>query len=69
MFRVLKKGGHHWNPDEVHAWALTNGWDNRGAGDLRKYAAGIAEGHSFRTSGYGLNAAALSRWREEAAQG
>ncbi len=63
-FKVLKRAGHDWNPDDVHAWALANGWTNRGADDLRKYAAGVRSGRSFRTTGYGLNKDVVTYWKE-----
>lgn len=63
-FKVLKKAGHDWDPDDVHAWALANGWHNRGADDLRKYADGIRKGSSFRTTRYGLNNDVLKHWQE-----
>jgi hypothetical protein len=65
-FRILRKGGHRWDSDEVHAWALAHGWETRGAADLRKYAAGVLEGRGFRTRGYGINRSTLDAWRREA---
>jgi len=66
-FRVLRRGGHRWVPEEIQAWALGHGWRNRGAEDLRKYAAGVLEGKTFRTAGFGLNPSVLEAWRQQAA--
>lgn len=38
-FRALRKGRYTWDPDVIHAWALANGWGNRGPEDLTKYEA------------------------------
>jgi hypothetical protein len=65
-FKILRKGGHRWTPSEVRAWALVHGWDNRGADDLERYAAGVLEGKPFRTRGFGLRKEALQMWRDEA---
>jgi hypothetical protein len=69
MFEILRAGGHRWDPPEVRAWALTHGWDNRGADDLERYATGILQGRSFRTQRYLLRDDVLELWREEAATG
>lgn len=67
-FRALRKAGHLWNPDKLHAWALATGWTNDGADDLRKYAAGILDGRRFQTKGqYGLRSDVVEHWRREAA--
>jgi hypothetical protein len=65
-FRALQRGGHTWDPDSVHAWALANGWRNSGATDLRRIAEGVAAGRRFRTGSPMLRADILAVWRDEA---
>jgi hypothetical protein len=65
-FRALQRGGHAWDPDDVHAWALANGWRNSGATDLQRIAEGVAAGRRFRTGTPMLRADILAVWRDEA---
>jgi hypothetical protein len=65
----LKRHRLDWDPDEIHAWALANGWLNNGADDLLKYAAGVNTGKSFQTrSGYGLNPSVFEHWQQRASE-
>lgn len=68
-FRLLRKAGHSWSPDEIHAWALANGWRNGGATELRDYAEGVLEGKRYRVGdAFGLKASAVATWRSEASR-
>lgn len=69
VFRVLRGGRHFWDPAEIEAWALGNGWDLHGAEQSSGVARGVAEGKQFQTSGRStVRSEALGRWRDDAAR-
>lgn len=66
-FRLLKKGRHAWVPEEIHAWALANGWKSRHAEQLRDLAERIAAGKSVRVRDASIvSSDHLELWRRRA---
>lgn len=69
VLRTLKDGGYRFVPDLMYAWAITNGWENRGAERLRMLAADFEAGKRPQLKGaYPLRADVLDRWRREAGE-
>lgn len=48
LFLLLKKGDEEFDPEEVHAWALTHGWTEEGAASLAQIASDVNAGKKVR---------------------
>jgi hypothetical protein len=48
MLKLLKKGGEDYDPDQIRAWAVRNGWQPRHARKLAELAEKIAEGRRVK---------------------
>lgn len=48
MLKLLKKEGEDYDPDQIRAWAVRNGWQPRHARDLAELAEKIAAGRQVR---------------------
>jgi hypothetical protein len=68
--QTLHRAGYHINPDEVMAWAMRNGWSNRGANELRDVARRVLEGRAFRIMKglYKPGPELIAYWKEQAAK-
>jgi hypothetical protein len=63
-FRVLKRGGESYDPRDVQAWAVRNGWSGGDARELGEVAAKVKGGRALRPRGQSmLDKGALARWR------
>jgi hypothetical protein len=67
VFKLLVSGGERYDPDEVRAWATSNGWQADDASELAEIAGKIKEGRRLR-SDWRLDREVLGRWRERAAE-
>jgi len=65
--QILKRNGHHFQPDEIRAWAMANGWKADHARQLGEYAAGVLAGKAYRTGRQQWVSHIINRWRKEAA--
>lgn len=63
---TLHDGGHRFEPDELYAWALANGWPARGADRLKEFAMQINRGSRPRADRSALRPDILQVWRAEA---
>jgi hypothetical protein len=67
ILKILHKGGHRLNPDDIYAWALANGWPSRGAARLKEYAERIGAGRTVQAGMPNpFRPDMLERWRAEA---
>ncbi len=68
VFQLLWEGGHDVVPKEVQAWALSNGWQPKGAFTLREVAERITAGGFYRLGPEGsvshFDSKSLRTWRE-----
>jgi hypothetical protein len=70
VFQELRRGGEAFTPDEVHAFALANGWSADAAGRLRRYAEGVLAGQRYRPKGRAvIRPDALDYWRRPLTDG
>ena len=65
IFKLLVSGGEKYDPDEIRAWAVKNGWEAEDAAELEDIARKIREGRNLR-SDWRLGPEVLERWRSEA---
>lgn len=65
-FRVLVKGGHRFDVDDVRAWLVGRGWQPRDADAVREVASGAVQGKHFRNIKYPMDDRDLKRWRDKA---
>jgi len=65
-FRVLLAAGERYDPDEVAAWAASNGWGMAGARELSEIARGVIAGKRYRVEPSGWREDVLELWRREA---
>jgi hypothetical protein len=64
VLTTLHNGGHHFDPDNVYAWALAHGWPPRAALHLKGLASKISSGVRPRLNGpYPLRPDILTVWR------
>jgi hypothetical protein len=68
-FRILERNGHEYDPTEIGAWAMANGWAADDARDLSEYAAGVLAGKAYRAGPSGWNRQIIRIWRKDAARG
>jgi hypothetical protein len=68
-FRILKRNGHAYDPDEIRAWAMANGWAADDARELGEYAAGVLEGKAYRAGRSMWKQQIIRTWRRDAAEG
>ena len=68
-FRILKRNGHGYRPDEIRAWAMANGWAADDARELSEYAAGVLEGKAYRAGRSMWKQQIIRSWRRDAAKG
>ena len=61
-FRILKTHGHSWEPAEIQAWAMANGWSGGGARQLAECAAGVLAGKAYRVGSDPWRAHIIERW-------
>jgi hypothetical protein len=66
-FRILKRNRHQFQPDEIRAWAMANGWSADHARALSEYAAGVLASKAYRTKGNQWVSHIITIWRKEAA--
>lgn len=64
-FRILKAGGHTWDPQSVKAWAMANGWPARHADHLAEIARGVLEGKAYKAGRNAWAVDILAQWRGE----
>lgn len=67
-FRILTRNGHAYEPDEIRAWAMANGWTADDARELSEYAAGVLEGKAYRAGQSIWKQQIIRRWRKDAAE-
>lgn len=67
-FRILKRGGHQWDPAEIEAWAFDNGWSGDGVRELGEVARGVLLGRRYQVSRSGWRPDILQYWRERASK-
>lgn len=66
-FRILARARKQWDPAEIEAWALDNGWSGRGAAELREVAAGVLAGHRYQVrSGGSWRPDIIDVWESDA---
>jgi hypothetical protein len=65
-FKILKSNGHRYDPAEIRAWAMANGWAAHDARVLSGYAAGVLAGKRYRVGSSGWNPQILHMWRKKA---
>jgi hypothetical protein len=66
--QILKRNRHQFQPDEVHAWAMANGWSADHARQLGEYAAGVLAGKAYRTGRQQWISRIIITWRSEATE-
>lgn len=69
--KLLHRGRHRLDPDELAEWALTNDWGPVAAKRLREFTERVLEGRSFIYKsgiGSGFTDRTLAVWRDEAAE-
>lgn len=71
MFRMLKRAGEHYDPDEVRAWLVSQlRWQPRHANAVAEIAGKILAGGRFHpTTSGGWATDAVERWRANAQSG
>lgn len=65
-FRALKKARISWEPAEIEAWAIDNGWSVDDARTLRDVAQGVLNGRRYQTDRRPWRPDIVKYWREEA---
>jgi hypothetical protein len=65
-FRILKRNGHHYVPEELRAWAMSNGWAADDARELSEYAGGVLSAKAYKAGPSGCNPQVIRIWRQEA---
>lgn len=66
MLKILRGGGHGFNPQEIRAWCLQNGWGQRSASELEDFAQRVLDGRRIQTRNSGWKDDILTSWRNEA---
>jgi hypothetical protein len=67
VLKVLQRNREAFQPEELHAWALADGWSADAAGRLRDLADGVAAGRRFQLkSSVRPRPDAIRRWRKAA---
>ncbi|RYZ13324.1 MAG: hypothetical protein EOO70_08695 [Myxococcaceae bacterium] len=61
-FLLLRSAGFSWNAEDVHVWALQNGWISRGAEELSEIARKIAKGSTLPHRFSRWSTDAVERW-------
>jgi hypothetical protein len=66
--RVLQRAGYKWTAADILAWAMGNGWSNRGAQELADVARGVKEGRRFQVIKNMLRSDSelIAYWKEQA---
>jgi hypothetical protein len=67
LFQILHDAAEAFEPSEVRAWAVNNGWSGEGARELEGIADGVIAGRRFRVERAGWSRDILDQWREDAA--
>jgi hypothetical protein len=67
-FRILKHGGHTWEPANIKAWAMANGWSARHADSLAEIAEGVKAGKAYRAGANSWRDDILAQWRQRTNQ-
>jgi hypothetical protein len=65
-FRALKRARHAWDPAEIHAWAMANGWRAEDARELRTVAEGVAAGKAYKVGPSPWRSDIVDVWSAEA---
>ena len=68
LFLLLKKNNESWDPQEIHDWAMANGWTERGVEDLTQLARDVNEGKKVRPERH-WSPDAIDRLRAQARRG
>jgi hypothetical protein len=68
-FRILKRNGHDYDPAEIRAWAMANGWAADDARELGEYAEGVQRGKAYQAGPSMHNRQIIRTWRKKAAEG
>jgi hypothetical protein len=69
-FRILASARRRWEPAEIEAWALGNGWSGDAASELGQVAAGVLAGRRYQVRpGQSWRPDILDVWEEAAAKG
>jgi hypothetical protein len=68
IFKHLKHHGYAWNPEHVHAWAITHGFTAQDAQRLAEYAEGVQAGTRYHTQPDPFGRHAIVYWRQQGAE-
>jgi hypothetical protein len=66
IFKHLKHHGFAWNPEDIHAWAVTHGFTAEDARRLAEYAQGVQAGTRYHAHPDPFGRHAIVYWRENA---
>ncbi len=66
IFKHLKHHGYTWDPEDVHAWAITHGFTAEDARRLAEYAQGVRAGTRYHTQPDPFGRHAIIHWQEDA---
>jgi hypothetical protein len=66
-FRILKRNGHVYDPNEIRAWAMASGWEGEHARELSELAAGVLAGKAYKVGSSMWKNQIIRDWRERAA--